>query len=172
MNRKQTTSFLSDLLKRDKFKGISKYWASEVTFDYGTKQTIRLDFVQFVPEGVFSISQLEHGKFYCYEVKSCKADFHSGFGQNYIGEFNYLVMTMNTYKECIHEIPHDVGVLVAVPYVSYTNRRKIALQEFENPTQIDGNVEHWCLACICEPTPKIRQRSMTEMLFCMLRAGH
>lgn len=34
MDRKETTKFLSDLLKTDRLFG--KYWASEVSIDYGT----------------------------------------------------------------------------------------------------------------------------------------
>ena len=55
--------------------------------------------MQFVPENQLSVSGIEPGTFVCYEVKSCKADFLSGHGQNFIGEKNYLVMTMSTYKE-------------------------------------------------------------------------
>lgn len=33
MNRKETTEFLGELLKVEKFNGIGKYWASEVSVD-------------------------------------------------------------------------------------------------------------------------------------------
>lgn len=49
MNRKETTQFLSDLLKRDKLSGRGKYWASEVSLDYGTSDVKRVDFMQFEP---------------------------------------------------------------------------------------------------------------------------
>lgn len=33
MNRKETTEFLGRLLKKERFGGIGKYWASEVSID-------------------------------------------------------------------------------------------------------------------------------------------
>ena len=86
MNRKETTEFLNELLRSYKFSGMGKYWASEVTLDYGTKEVKRIDFLQFEPLNQYSVSGLEKGIFICYEVKSCKADFNSGFGQNFIAE--------------------------------------------------------------------------------------
>lgn len=51
MNRKETTEFLGKLLKREKLSGIGKYWASEVSIDYGTMDVKRVDFMQFEPSG-------------------------------------------------------------------------------------------------------------------------
>lgn len=64
---------------------------------------------------VGGISGIEKGIFSCYEVKSCKADFESGFGRNFIGEKNYFVMPMATYKEVMQDIPNGIGVLVPIP---------------------------------------------------------
>lgn len=86
MDRKETTEFLGKLLKKEKFSGMGKYWASEVSIDYGTTDVKRVDFMQFEPIGVCGISAIEKGSFTCYEIKSCKADFKSGFGQNFIAE--------------------------------------------------------------------------------------
>lgn len=165
MNRKQTTKFLGDLLKRDKFLGAGKYWASEVSIDYGTADVKRVDFMQFEPPSQMSISDIEKGNFICYEVKSCKADFNSGFGKNFIAERNYLVMTMATYKDVIYEIPHDIGILCPVPL----GRDKY--EEFDDPTAIDGDISNWRLVMIRNSYPKNRKRSITELLFCMLRSG-
>lgn len=63
------------MLIREKFTGIGKYWASEVSIDYGTKDVRRVDFMQFEPAGVVGVSGIEKGNFICYEIKSCKADF-------------------------------------------------------------------------------------------------
>ena len=88
MNRKETTKRLSEILEQDKFSGASKYWAKEVTFDYGKEEMVndtieakvrRIDYLQFVPEAQVSISGLEKGIFICYEIKSCKEDFLSGY---------------------------------------------------------------------------------------------
>ena len=165
MNRKDTTSFLSELLISKKFSGGAKYWASEVSLDYGSSDVKRIDFLQFEPVNQDGISGIEKGSFICYEVKSCKADFNSGFGKNFIAEKNYLVMPMSTYKEVSNDIPYDVGVLCPV-HVS-----KDTYAEFENPTELDGIPKNWHLETIRNPRPTTRKRSMTELLFCMLRSG-
>lgn len=164
MDRKETTKFLGELLIHDKFQGIGKHWASEVSLDYGTTNVRRIDFLQFEPSGVTSISEIEKGIFICYEVKSCKADFESGFGQNFVAEKNYFVMPMSTYKEVMQDIPHSVGVLVPIPI--YADK----YEEFENPTKLSTE-QSWKL-CIIKPAHRQgRKRSMTELLFCMLRSG-
>ncbi len=165
MTRKEITDFLGNLLIKEKFSGLGKYWASEVSIDYGTTDVKRVDFMQFKPEGVVGgVSGIEKGIFICYEVKSCKADFESGFGRNFIGEENYFVMPMATYKEVIHDIPHNVGVLVPVPV--YIDK----YEEFENPTELSEEQE-WRLYAIRSARPQLRTRSMAELLFCMLRSG-
>ena len=165
MNRKETTRFLSELLKRDKFSGRGKYWASEVTLDYGTNEVKRVDFMQFEPPYQYSVSGLEKGIFICYEIKSCKADFNSGFGVNFIAEKNYLVMPMKTYKEVINEIPYNVGVLCPV------HLSKDKFSEFENPTEIYDDIAYWKLETIRAAHQRERKRSIVELLFCMLRSG-
>lgn len=168
MNRKETTKFLSELLITHRFSGIGKYWASEVTLDYGWKDGgKRIDFMQFVPENQMSVSGLEKGIFVCYEVKSCKSDFNSGYGLNFIGEKNYIVTTMKAYKEIIKEthIPSPVGVIVACP------KFRNLTDEFENPTPLE-NEEMWTLKVIQNSMCQPRKRSMAELLFCMLRSGH
>lgn len=164
MNRKETTDFLSDLLIANRLSGRGKYWADEVSIDYGTTDVKRIDFLQFEPAGVVRISDIEKGNFTCYEVKSCKADFNSGFGRNFIAEKNYFVMPMNLYKEVINEIPHNVGVIVPVPYL------KDKMDEFENPTELSADIR-WDMKVVKAAHPQSRKRSMVELLFCMLRSG-
>ncbi len=74
MNRAETTKFLGELLKRDRFRGAGKYWASEVSIDAFTAagKGGRVDFMQFEPPNQYAVSALEKGIFICYEVKSCK----------------------------------------------------------------------------------------------------
>ena len=87
------------------------YCAREVTFDYGTSHAVRVDFMRFVPKNN-SISGIEKGDFYCYEVKSSVEDFHSLNGHNFLGDYNYYVMPEEVY-ECVKtEIPYGVGVYV------------------------------------------------------------
>lgn len=165
MDRKETTQFLSDLLVRDRLSGRGKYYAKEVSIDYGTTDVKRVDFMQFEPEGVVSISEIEKGIFTCYEIKSCKADFNSGFGKNFLTEKNYFVMPMGTYKEVIQDIPYNVGVLVPIP--QYVDK----YDEFETPTELSAAVK-WKLNVIKPCHKQLRKRSMTELLFYMLRSGH
>lgn len=85
------------------------YWAKEVTFDYSTSHAVRVDYMKFKPVNN-SVSGIEKGDFYCYEVKSSVEDFHSGHGLNFLGDYNYLVMPSNVYEAVSKEIPHYVGV--------------------------------------------------------------
>lgn len=43
--------------------------------------------------------------------------------------------------------------------------------ELKNPTPIDSDVEQWKLAVALPARQGPRKRSMTELLFCMLRSG-
>jgi hypothetical protein len=171
MDRKDTTQFLSDLLISQKLTGLGKHYASEVTLGYGQgkNKTKRVDFIQFVPKNQLCVAGIEKGYFIFYEVKSCKEDFYSGHGLNFEGDKNYLVTTMEVYKEIIHELdkklPHYVGIMVAVPY------RVKPEDEFQNPTSLDEMEIDWKLEVVRNSFDGYRKRSMTELLFCMLRAG-
>ena len=87
------------------------YWAKEVTFDYGTNHMIRVDYMHFKPMNN-TVSGIEKGDFYCYEVKSSVEDFHSKNGHNFIGDLNYYVMPEEVYAKVSHEIPYGVGVYI------------------------------------------------------------
>lgn len=182
MDRKKTTEFLENLLVSDRFDGMGKYWAKQVSIDYGTKNIKRVDFIQFKPAGVISVSEIEKGIFTCYEIKSCKADVYSGNGLNFLGEKNYIVTTMECYKELLQdfrdgtfarhllevapESSTNFGIMVAIPFMSEMT------DEFENPTEIDYEIRRWRLAVIQKCIPGLRKRPMTELLFCMLRSKH
>lgn len=165
-NRKDITAFLGNLLIQERLSGLGKYWAREVSIDYGTTDVKRVDFMQFEPNGGCSISGIEKGIFICYEVKSCKADFESGFGRNFIAEKNYFVMPMATYKEVLYDIPHNVGVMVPIP------RHRKKEDEFEEPTELETEKQRWRLEIIKPAHKQLRKKSMTELLFCMLRSGN
>lgn len=167
MNRKETTEFLSNLLIHKKLG--NKYWAREVIIDPGTTDVRRVDFMQFEPAGVMGVSGIEKGIFICYEVKSCKADFESGFGRNFIAEKNYFVMPMETYGKVAFDIPNEIGVLVPIPEIVGNTNAELC-KEFDNPTELSSDTE-WKLHAIRYPKPRIRKRSMVELLFCMLRSG-
>ena len=181
MNRKETTKFLGDLLVSDRLTGLGKYWAREVSIDYGTKDVRRVDFMQFEPAGVTSVSSIEKGCFTCYEIKSCKEDVFSGKGLNFIGEKNYIVTTMQCWKDiqedyrngrlaehiinCNPESSLHYGVMVAIPYYVEEN------DEYESPTPLDSSGK-WKLKIILSCILGLRKKSLTEMLFYMLRSGH
>lgn len=87
------------------------YWSREVTFDYGTLHQVRVDYMKFKPKNN-TVSGIEKGDFYCYEIKSCVADFNSKNGHNFIGDFNYYVMLKDLYEQVKQRIPYNVGVLI------------------------------------------------------------
>ena len=169
--RTQITEFLSDTLVRTRLTGMGKYYAREVTFDYGKGKgkQIRVDYMQFIPENQYSVAGIEKGEFICYEIKSCVEDVFSGHGLNAEGERNYIVTTMDTWKRLIDlnnngkkTFPHEFGVLVAC--------HKSKLDEFENPTPLFED-NKWRLEVVKNASFKYRERSMNEVLFCMLRSG-
>lgn len=180
MNRQEITKFLSDLIITSRF-GRGTYWASEVSVDYGTTKVKRVDFMQFEPSGVTAISAIEKGTFTCYEVKSCKEDVFSGNGLNFLGEKNYIVTTMECYKsiledmrsgkldahieECAPGSSHYYGIMVAIP------KHRELTDEFENPTELNEDMD-WKLGVAIPCRTGFRNKSMAELLFCMLRSGH
>ena len=99
MNRKENTLFLSHTLERTKLNVFGKHYAKEVSIDTWTSKAKRVDYMQFCPGDQMSISGVEKGIFTCYEIKSCKEDVYSGNGLNFYGEKNYIVTTMECYKE-------------------------------------------------------------------------
>lgn len=181
MNRKETTEFLSNLVISSRLSGQGKYYAREVCIDYGTVNVKRIDFMQFEPAGVVYQSDIEKGIFTCYEIKSCKEDVYSGNGLNFIGEKNYIVTTMECYKEiqpdmqsgklwqhikeCCPESSAHYGIMVPVPKFTET------VDEYENPTELSNDIS-WDLRVVIPCNKGSRKRSMTELLFCMLRSGH
>lgn len=168
MTRKEITKFLSNLLIKNQLNIRGGYWASEVTLNYGSDKTKRVDFLQFKPVNTMSASGIEKGEFICYEVKSCLDDYNSGHGQNFIGERNYFVMPMSLYKHLKSTLMsarnYYIGVIVPIPKGADKHK------EFENPTELDPDKE-WELITIKNSHSKDRKYSITELLFCMLRSG-
>ena len=180
MNRKEITAFLSELLIDTRLRGIGKHYAQEVSLNWGTNREKRVDFMEFIPENQLYVSGIEKGIFICYEIKSCKADVFSGNGLNFFGEKNYIVTTMQTWKDIQEDFRNGnflqhldscsspdstkyYGVMVAVPVF----RDKI--DEFEDPTPLDRE-KAWKLEIILPCHQGYRKKSTTELLFSMLRA--
>lgn len=99
MSRPQITAVLS--LSVQKYINPNNdpriYWAREVTFDYATSNAVRVDFMRFKPVNN-TVSGIEKGDFYCYEVKSSAEDFHSKNGHNFLGDFNYYIMPEDVFE--------------------------------------------------------------------------
>lgn len=183
MNRAETTRFLSELLLRDRLYGqAGKYYAREVSIDPWTNHGKRVDFMQFITDSTMAVSGIEKGIFVCYEVKSCKEDIYSGNGLNFFGEKNYIVTTMDCYKSILDdyrngtldafieeehpESSDSYGILIAVP-----NGRTME-SEFNSPTPLGSKTDNgWKLSTMVRCRQGLRKRSMTELLFCMLRSG-
>lgn len=186
-DRKEITKLLTEVLIGDRLND-RKYYAKEVTLDFGTSHPKRIDVVQFLPKGVTYASDMEKGIFICYEIKSCKADVYSGNGLNFYGEKNFIVTTMETYKklqedmregklsnylsENYPESSHYFGIMVPVPAEIDLRDGNAVYEEYENPTPFQGKASDWktCIMIPCNEGP--RKRSTTEMLFCMLRSKH
>ena len=75
MGRPEITENLSKALEKylDPHNDTRIYWAKEVTFDYATGNTIRVDYMRFKPVNN-TVSGIEKGDFYCYEIKSSVED--------------------------------------------------------------------------------------------------
>lgn len=178
ISRKTTTDFLSKLLCKEKLTGIGKHYAREVTVDYGTGNAKRVDFMQFIPDGQCSVSALEKGIFVCYEIKSCKEDVYSGNGLNFLGEKNYIVTTLECYKELLPDIKS--GKLKRYIQENYPESstkfgiigavRGAKDGDFDGAIKADSDVNKWHLETIVKCRTGLRRKSMVELLFCMLRA--
>ena len=149
-NRKEITKDLSERLERYiNPKGDTRiYYAKEVTFDYGTIHSVRVDYMQFEPVSTYSPGGLEKGKFKAYEIKSCMEDFKSGHGLNFIADYNYLVMPKDLYEQLKSQSIlkyYNVGVLIP---------------------------KEDTLWCVKKPKETVRKYSFAEMLFCMFRSAN
>ena len=111
MSRVETTKLLSELTEKfiNPRNDPRIYWAKEVTFDYATSHAIRVDYMKFKPVNN-TVSGIEKGDFYCYEVKSSVEDFRSKNGHNFIGDFNYYIMPEEVYAAVSLQIPYKIGV--------------------------------------------------------------
>ena len=118
--------------------------STKVTFDYAS-HAIRVDYMKFKPINN-TVSGIEKGDFYCYEVKSSVEDFHSKNGHNFIGDLNYYIMPEEVYVIVSNEIPYRVGVYC--------------------PTGGDGE-----LRAVKKAKRQDRTRPASEMLLMMFRSA-
>lgn len=176
MNRAETTALLSALLERDVL--IGTHWASEVKYMKRDGTVGRVDFMSFKPREQRygpTAASVEGGKFTAYEVKSCKDDFASGHGLNFIAERNCLVMPMALYKD--DEVGnyvgfHDIAVYVPIPYYAGRPTTEQVHAEWENPRELTHYKPDWRLCKIRPQSVDANRRLSTcELLYAMLKAG-
>lgn len=144
--RPEITQMLSKLTKQhiNPHEDTRIYWAKEVTFDY-SHSAKRVDYMRFKPLNN-SVSGIEKGDFYCYEIKSSVEDFHSPNGHNFLGDFNYYVMPEDVYLVVEKEIPWIIGVYCPTP-------------------------ENTCLVCHKKAHRQDRTKPTSEMLLMMFRSA-
>lgn len=135
MSRPETTDSLSKALEKhiDPHNDPRIYWAKEVTFDYATMNAIRVDYMRFAPINN-SVSGIEKGDFYCYEIKSSVADFASKNGHNFIGDFNYYVMPEDVAGSIEGKIPWDVGIYITDAFGGLRLIKKAKRRDRNRPT--------------------------------------
>lgn len=151
-NRKEITALLSLSVQKyiDPYDDPRIYWAKEVTFDYATGNAVRVDYMKFKPANN-TVSGIEKGDFYCYEVKSSVEDFHSKNGHNFLGDYNYYIMPEEVYEKVKNEIPHHVGVFV--------------------PDKMNYRGRWYDLKSVKKARRKDRDRPVSEMLLMMFRSA-
>lgn len=155
MSRADTTAMLSKLVE-NRLNNRVAYWASEVSFDKGTQNWRRIDYVgfkPFTPNDAVEPTSVELGRFECYEVKSCMADFESGHGLTFYGDLNYLVTTVELAEtlRTTYRLPRNIDQ-VLVP--SKKGDKLIKLHD------MTGN-----------GSPSYRHRPASEMLYAMIEAN-
>lgn len=146
MIRSKTTKRLSELLEKhiNPNNDTRVYSAKEVTFDYTKSNPIRVDYMVFKPVNQRA-GGIERGDFYCYEIKSCKEDFFSGHGLNFVGDYNYIVCPKGLYNEIKSHVPSYVGVY-------------------------ESNEDS--LVCVKKAKVMPRERSVGEILLMMFRSSN
>ncbi|MBS5195916.1 MAG: hypothetical protein KHY93_01990 [Clostridiales bacterium] len=151
-NRSDITNMLSLAVKMhiNPHNDTRIYWAREVTFDYATSNAVRVDFMRFKPINN-TVSGIEKGDFYCYEVKSSIEDFNSKNGHNFIGDFNYYVMPEDVYEKVKNKIPYKVGVYV--------------------PEKINFRGSWYDLKSVKKAVRSDRTKPVSEMLLMMFRSA-
>ena len=114
--RTETTRMLSRLLEK-RLEARKLFWSAEVSFDKGTPSERRIDYMAFkpfTPGYAVEPTSVELGRFECYEVKSCMADFESGHGLTFYGDENYLVCPCGLYGRLIAErkLPRGIDAVL------------------------------------------------------------
>ena len=119
--------------------------------------------------------------------KNAMADIRTG---NFFGDENYIVTTAETYKRLMDdgdlsdgtlinyvkenypESSTNFGFMIAVPKSVDGRSYNLVYQELENPTPLNDIHEFKMIKINCGHALTKRDRSLVELMFCMLRAKH
>lgn len=161
MNRNNITHRLSQLLIWEELyePAYRKYWAAEVTLDYNSGCTKRVDFMKFIPDSQ-TPGGIERGAFHFYEVKSSVEDFFSKAHHTFEGDYGWYVMPESVYKnervktELDKANSFDRGVM-------HINKVGILV----------ANEKLTRLNTIRRAKKRPRERGANELLFMMLRSA-
>lgn len=128
MNRKEITQQLSEALEYyiNPRKDPRIYYAKEVTFNYGSLDECRVDYMLCKPINNYTTDGIENSTFTAYEIKSSVADFNSGHGCNWhIADKSYLVTLHEVFEQVKDQLPDHVGCMVLTgSYIKVVKRAK------------------------------------------------
>ena len=183
MDNRETTALLSTLIERDVLGAI---WSREVSyakledekrndhFDVGG----RVDYLSFSPAHIkhgydTTEDDILNGFFCAYEIKSCLSDFKSGCGLNFVGDYNYLVVTMGFYNELMRKrlIPNEIGVMAPVPMYKGKQQKRFFESAINRPMPLTNNENEWRLHAVRKAKRVERKHGTSELLYAMLRSG-
>ena len=110
--RENTAKILSEMLEEHLGPrgGSNACAAKGVMFDLGKPERFCVDFMRFVPLGD-SVSGIEKGDVYCYEIVPCPEDFDAAYSSGMPGDYNYCVATRDTYEALRDRLGYGIGVL-------------------------------------------------------------
>lgn len=109
-------------MKTNETKQIEKEIFAVFNDKYGRGQTVVLecqigDWYKDIRLGIVDAIAYNQTKdeFFCFEIKTSVADFHSKAKKTFVGNRNYYAMPIDVYEKVKNEIPKDIGCYVLEP---------------------------------------------------------
>jgi hypothetical protein len=92
---------------------------------------------------------------------------------NFIGDYNYLVVSMDFYNELINKdlIPDKIGVLAPVPMYRGKQTNRFFDNAIHNPSPLTNSANDWRMHRVKEAERIERRHGTSELLYAMLRSG-
>lgn len=184
MDRQEITMLLNALIERDVLK--QSTWAKEVSYakldseKQSKKMAVggRVDYMSFHPENLkpgycMTKQDIANGHFVTYEIKSSWLDYRSGCGLNFIGDYNYLVVTLTFYHELSSKslIPENVGVLVPIRMYKGKQTEQFFNDAINNPEPLTNDLNEWRLYTVKKANRVERKHGTEELLYSMLKSS-